>query len=70
MKAYFFLAIGVLWLAAAITLRRTIVSVFWPRQSRIDPAVASKVFDFMFLLISYGWIIPFVFAFWLMGRRS
>jgi len=58
MKAYFLLAVGVIWFAVAIFVCRTglVFGVYWSRP--IDPAAVAVIFHVGFSIIFFGWIVP------------
>lgn len=69
MKAYLFLAIGVLWIATAVILQRTGFSVFWPNGA-LNPDRVDMVFRLVLPLIFFGWVVPIMLGLWLMWAKK
>jgi hypothetical protein len=68
MKAYLFLAIGVLWIAIAVILNRTGWSFFW-RKGAISPATAAMILRLAPPIFSFGWIVPTALGLWLLVAK-
>jgi hypothetical protein len=67
-KAYLFLAFGVLWLTLSVLLRRTLYSFFWPKGA-LDPDTVARVFRVMSPIVFFGWIAPTALGLWLLWSK-
>ena len=67
-RAYLFVAFGVLWLTLSVLLRRTMWSVFW-QEGAPDPATVARVFAVMEPILFYGWIVPTALGLWLLWSK-
>lgn len=65
MKGYGFLAIGALWLSAAITLNRTGFGILLPK-GKLNPNVIRAMFRIAVPAIFFGWAVPVAVGFWLL----
>jgi hypothetical protein len=69
MKAYIFLVLGVVWIAAAIALRWNSFVVTWP-QGAVNPATVAIIFRLALPIILFGWIVPTVLGLWLLWAKK
>lgn len=69
MKAYFFLAIGALWVSIAIVLNRAGFSVFW-RKGMLDPAAVEVIFRLTVPVLLCGWVGPTALGLWLLWMKK
>ena len=68
MKAYLFLASGVLWLTLSVLLRRTSYVFLWPKGA-LDPATVARVFCVISPILFFGWIAPTTLGLWLLWSK-
>jgi hypothetical protein len=66
-KAYLFLAVGAMWLIAAIFLYRTSFGLVWLGEH--DPALALRLASMVLPVLFLGWIAPVIFGAWLLWKR-
>jgi hypothetical protein len=70
-RPYVFLAIGAIWLIAAmfagISIHRGGFSIFW--QGDHDPALALRLFLVVVYVLFLGWIAPVLFGSWLLWKK-
>jgi hypothetical protein len=67
MKGYVFLAIGAMWLLAAICLHRTGFGIVW--LGNHDHALALRLFGVVFNVLFLGWIAPVSLGAWLLWKK-
>jgi hypothetical protein len=69
MKAYICLALGVAWIAVAITLRWNSFAITWPKGT-VNPATVAMIFRLAMPVIFFGWIVPTVLGLWLLWAKK
>jgi hypothetical protein len=67
MRAYVFLAIGAMWLLAAVYLHSRTIVITWERAH--DPARAVRLFDVVLYVVFLGWIAPVSLGAWLLWKK-
>lgn len=68
MKAYLFLATGVLWIIIAAILGRASFGFTFPKGA-IDPATAAMIFRLAVPILFFGWTVPTALGLWFLVAK-